>query len=262
MSGRHYLPRAQDKFAAWSVQFNNYIAAHAQELDLTQQDVMEYNDKHTAMMVAMAILRSPSTRGPARTQAKNDAMAAVRRAARTLAQRICANRNVTATQRMDMQLPLGRPGGRRPATKPPRTAPNVYVKALNGEQLEVQLRDVELPTSRAKPRGVSHAQILMYLGDDPPKDDLGWRVGGMATRTRYVLQLRRAARAGMIVWVTARWVSTRAQAGPLATPACTMVPLGITRPARRVDDEHGQETGRPTLLTAGNQNASARAKAA
>lgn len=233
MPGKHFFPRAQDAFVQWSVVFNNYIAAHAQELQLSPEQVNEYNQKHTAMMVAVASALNPSTRGPSQTRAKNSAIAAVRKTARELARQIRARVDVTPEQRHNMGLAQRNPGGRHPRSKQPATAPRIWISVLGGDQLEVHLRDCE-STGRARPRGVFGAILCMHIGDHPPEDIRAWRSAGTVTRTKHPLTLPKDAKPGMIVWVTACWLSTRGEPGPYAEPAHTMAPLALGGIAARI----------------------------
>ena len=52
MSGRHFMPRAQQDFAAWSTVFNSYMAAHGERLGVSPQQVADYDQKHQTMMAA------------------------------------------------------------------------------------------------------------------------------------------------------------------------------------------------------------------
>jgi len=227
MSATDFLPRREADLRGWSCNFSEKINADPEAIGLTAAQAADYSAKHDAFITAYRLANEPCTRTRPSITAKNDALRAVRRAARQLAKIIHAARKATNAQKASLGLTVRRPGGRHAHLPRPRTAPHLLARSVTGRRVELRLRDPGEPTKRGRPSGVDRAVILMYIGDRPPADRSQWRWRGMTTRTRYAAMMPHDASPGTPVWFTARWENKRGEGGPLASPICAYAQHGL-----------------------------------
>lgn len=112
----------------------------------------------------------------------------------------------------------------RTPVPPPTTAPFV-VSAIAQSALSQQLefRDQGTPSKRAKPSGVTGAEIWCKVGAPAPIDGTGCTFIGLDTRTPYLAEFD-PEDSGKAVWYVLRWVSTTGEPGPWGPVFAAVVP--------------------------------------
>ena len=76
----------------------------------------------------------------------------------------------------------------------------------------IEFRDQSTPSKRAKPAGVTGAEVWCKVGPPAPLEGTGCTFLGLDTRTPYLAEFD-PADSGKAVWYVLRWVSTTGQPG-------------------------------------------------
>ena len=80
----------------------------------------------------------------------------------------------------------------------------------------------ELLTRRAaKPRGVSGATLLSFVGDEPPTSISAWKYTGLTGSVNCTVRFNGNPPPGTKVWIAAFWFSFRNERGPTSAPVST-----------------------------------------
>lgn len=113
--------------------------------------------------------------------------------------------------------------GRTPVP-PPTTAP-IVISAMPQAALHqvIEFRDQSTPSKRAKPAGVTGAEVWCKVGAPAPVDGTGCTFLGLDTRTPYLAEFD-TEDSGKAVWYVLRWVSTTGQPGPWGPVFAAVVP--------------------------------------
>jgi len=110
-----------------------------------------------------------------------------------------ARPETTVWQRSSLGLRTSSAGGHRPRIAKPDHAPILHVAYPRGNRLPIQLRDRSSPTNRGKPRGVSGAVVLTFVGDNPPGPGEHWRFRNVS-RTTLQMEFPSSLLPGTKVW--------------------------------------------------------------
>lgn len=214
---RDFFPRAEFQVLTWSRNFVDRIESNWAAYGLTEAQVIEYRALHDAFAEAFGKANSPKERTPSGIVTKDAARLALERRARKLAAIIRSMPFVTDPERLSLGL-SARPPKRRRRIPPPTHPPTIRVTDVKGSLVSITLRDSREPTRRARPRDVTGAVLLWYVGETPPRDlegwSFGWHTGGMRVKVRFEQSLSPGTR----VWITACWANRRGEGGPFSTP--------------------------------------------
>ena len=134
---------------------------------------------------------------------------------------------ITDTQKSCLGLTINTPGGRSRRIPRPRTQPNVWIEHHAHLLYKVRLRDPQTPTRRSRSEDVALAAIYIYVGDAPPRDFSDWKMLEIVTRMNQLIELPTGMEPGATVWVIARWLSLRDEAGHWAKPFYTFAPMRL-----------------------------------
>lgn len=230
-----FLPRSDVELLGWSRNFLSRTAAAPEVFTLPPELVAEYATRHEAFLEAFALAAEPLTRTPVVIKEKAQARAALVDLARRLASRIRATPAVTDPMRVEIGLPPRKP--RRRYVPPPEHAPRVTL--VETKQQTVRLRLNTHDSTRSMPAGAIGAVIRAYIGDTPPppSDREQWRLQAMTSRSRVDVRFKEPHPFGTRVWLTASWMTARAEESPISTPVGVrllgglIVPDGLRRAA-------------------------------
>jgi hypothetical protein len=217
-----FLPRRDAELLAWSSCFDSNIYADPESFGLSADMAAEYRTLHLAFAEAYRAAVAPGERTAGKIAAKDGARAALKDKARELAGVVKANPGVTATQWINLAL-RGPQGGRRIAHPRPGDAPRVTVRQRGGSRFRVTLRDVSMPTSTAKPKGVGSACLQYSTGQTPPAAGRGLKYLAAPTRTTMDVTIPGSLPAGTRVWIIAQWSSPNGRRGPASDPSMTWI---------------------------------------
>lgn len=215
-----FLPRRTADLLTWSANFDRTLAADPARFGLTPADAAAYAEAHAAFAAAYGTAADPLTRSPANILAKDEAEAALKRAARMLAgQARSYSRGNRAAQSALATLGLRAGGARRRRIARPADAPVLFIDWPRGHTVPLRLADASSPSRRGKPPGVSGATVFTFVGEEPPGNDgPGWVYRTHTGRARLTIDFPASLPPGTKVWITACWFNPRGEASPYARP--------------------------------------------
>jgi hypothetical protein len=114
------------------------------------------------------------------------------------------------------------PGGKSPAIHAPASVPFIVVLQVLGHTIRVRLHDTE-SAGRGKPRGAAWAVVHYFVGETAPANLSAWQVGCYMSETTGDVKLCPDYPPGARVWLSANWLSARAQSGHGSAPIQTHI---------------------------------------
>jgi hypothetical protein len=208
MSGKDYLPAADQELDIWALSFYDTLKANYVEWGLpdpTTSVGVPVNIFHKALEAAHG-----EYRGPRLTQVKNQAKAAMEAAIRDyVMNNIAHNKNITGAMRVAMGL-NPHDGGRSPNPTPTEL---VEVTLTEDGPMRARLDfKVRGSANRRRPDGCNGAVMYIGVGDKPAAGRGELHDGGLVTRTPRRLHFTADER-GKFVSVSLCWQSTRGDRG-------------------------------------------------
>ena len=170
----------------------------------------------------LRIATAPATIGRYDTQLKNDALTALKAAAKPIVAILRTNPAVTDAQRT--QLGIRNRTSPTPAPLPGRA--EVTAMLTGPTSVRVIVSDPLSPSRRGKPRGVRAVAVRAVLttGEDrPPADPAQWPLAQLSGRATVDL-FWPAMSAETTVWVCCAWVNSRMEHGEASVCATVRLP--------------------------------------
>jgi hypothetical protein len=224
MASTNFLPDRESDLLTWSVNFDTKITASPTDYGLTADQATAYGTLHSAFADAYQTANNPDTRSPSNIVAKDVAKDALINNARMLARIVQATPAVTPEQKSELGLTV-RDVEPTPIP-PPASWPKLEIVAVNGRTVQIRLSDLENPTRRGKPEGVSGATVLSFVGEEAPSDPGLYKFEGNTSRTTASVEFPITVAEGAKVWLTAFWFNNRKQSGPACEPVGTNLQIG------------------------------------
>ncbi len=209
-----YIPRADAEFDAWLGNFEAYAAGHLAGLGLVAGDLAPVSAAQSAWASAYEDLVAAQNAAQAARQAKDAARTVVESAVRPLVRRLQASASVDHAERAALGITV--PDTTPTPVGPPTTRPVVKVDARQRLQHTIHFTDEATPTRKARPAGVSGAEIWVHVApvaDAPPIDPAALTFIALDTRTPYTLDFD-GPDGGQNAHYMLRWLSTTGQKGP------------------------------------------------
>lgn len=206
-----YVPRSDADFDLWQgnllTQLKSdkprFALSSESETDLTalQDDWQRKNDAHVQAQAAAA----------AASVAKDDARDAFETALRQQVRQTQSAPGVTDSDRAQLGITIRDTQPTAPAA--PTTRPVAQVDTRQRLRHALMVTDEMTPTSRAKPKGVSHYEVWVKVGDAAPVDASQLRFLDTSTTSSFVVDYE-GADGGKTAHYMLRWVNSRKQKGP------------------------------------------------
>lgn len=218
-----YLPAADAAFGPWLQNFVVYANAHLADLGIPLNDLIPVIDAHEAWKTAYAAHLAAQAAAQSATQGKEAARAAAEAAVRALVRRFQASPAVSDAERAALGITV--PDATPSPVGPPASPPVVKVEAVARLRHVIHFADAATPTKKAKPPGVSGAEIWVKLApvaDPVPTDPKALTFVALDTRTPYTLDFD-AADGGKNAHYMLRWVNTKGEKGPWSETATATV---------------------------------------
>ncbi|HWL93274.1 MAG TPA: hypothetical protein VNT79_07045 [Phycisphaerae bacterium] len=221
MSTRNYIPRADPAFDTWQANYVAYAVAHHRRLDLDDRDVSDLEDAQSAWNNGFGQLPEARSFLASVLAEKDAARRAFEGLIRKLSGQIQANPAIEDAQRAALGLTI--PDPTRSPVAVPATFPVLSIDA--GQRLLHRLRFVDSlsPLRRGKPAGVIALELRQCLtpaasATSPafaggPTDPALFVFAGLFTRSPARVTFG-GDDAGKMAHYCARWINTRAEAGP------------------------------------------------
>ena len=215
-----YIPAADGAFDAWQEVFVAYVALNAVALGLDAADATALTAANGTWTAAYSAHQTVQATAQSMRQNKDDARGGLEELVRSAVRRIQASPTTTDTQREALGITV--PDAIASAAAPPTTRPVVIVDTSQRLRHVIAFADESTPTKKAKPKGVSGAEIWVKVGDPPPVDPSELAFLSLDTRTPYTAEYD-GADGGKTAHYMVRWVSTRGDKGPWSETASATI---------------------------------------
>ena len=206
-----FFPRQHAALGPWFNQLAAACAAHKTVLNLSDPKVAAlqgagttWGNDYSAFLNAQAALNAAAES----MRSSRDACVSLAREITRLTQ---ANQAATAELKREMGLPVH--DTRPPRAPAPATCPVLTVDTSQRLQHTLKWRDEATPRSRAKPKGVTEAQLWSKIGGAAPVDPSECRFMGASSQSSLVLDYA-GADAGKPAYYLARWKNAHNECGP------------------------------------------------
>lgn len=220
-----YIPPTDVGVRDWGANFSLLVEAQATQLGVPETTAEDLRAKFTAYNAALTKAIDPATRGKAVIFTKNATKKAFVAYARSVAQQIVANMDVSDLKKLELGLTV-RSTTRTPIP-PPTERPFIKVAKVDGRTVTLRLQqDSE---RRAKPAKVAGATIFVGYGPDAPQTMADWEYYTATGRTTVEIDFPPSA-TGDTVWITAFWQNAKDESGPAAFPVSISLPAGGVLP--------------------------------
>lgn len=229
-SGGHYIPRPDGAFDGWAHNFINTVLPYYFREGLDDAPVVaaslaltEWEKAYLAHTAAQAAAESAAAR-------KRDARAAFEDTVRPIVAFVQAYPNTTNPDRAAMGITV-RDTGATPVPTP-TSRPQARVESARGLTQNLRFVDAATPTRRAKPKGMTGAEVWLALtgpNEPPPPPNAPGASGAgpyqyVATNSSGSLRADFTnAQAGMTAHYLLCWVNRRGEKGPWSEPASATV---------------------------------------
>lgn len=230
ISRTSYMPKRKAEQVAWAQTFDNVVRPNATEYGVPEELMTQFTALNSALQTAWTAAQEPSTRTRGTVAAANNALVAMKVAARNLVSIIQGTPGVSDQMKLDAGLTVRKT---HPSPKPaPTESPFIQVKRVNGRNVTIELRqDAE---RRAKPAAVQNALIFTYTGQSAPQDTNLWQFVMTTTNTTVQIPFP-PSETGDRVWITAMWSNAKSETGPAAEPVSVNLPAGGLLPAEATE---------------------------
>lgn len=203
------------KLLDWSRAFGDRINAQPAVYGISVDQAAAFAGLQEAFAAAMQG-NLPTIRCTASTSIKNATRAALVAEARVLVNLINGQKTVTDAQKIELGVTVR--SMPTPAPTPDQT-PRLTIVSVIGWTVRLRLNSAT--AGRSKPVGVLGATLFSFSGDAPPTDLSQWRFQGNFGRNTIERSFSPTLGPGARVWLTAQWMNTRLQSGPLGRPIST-----------------------------------------
>lgn len=212
-----------------SADFSSKITATPTAFGLTAADATALAGDVTAYTAAYNAAVDPATRTKSTIVAKDAAKILLEARMRGFGRIIQADPSVTNAQRADLGLTIR---ATHPApVPPPATRPIASVISIYQRTVKVRLVDETTPTSRAKPAGVSEAEVFTHVGATAPASMDDWTYQGQASKTTFDITFPDSVASGSKVWIAARWCNRKGEHGNTSEPVAAILTGSVAEAA-------------------------------
>ena len=208
--------------------FKNVLNAGPADYGISLSQAAHFGDLANRFTAAFALCNNNDTNSQSATVAKNEAKRAAIADARMLAGIIQKYPATTDTQRSVLGLTVPSKPSR---ILPPADRPMIRIVSVVGRTVRIWVRDSQAATRRIKPDGVMAGCIYSYVGETPPTDLIAYRFEQTTSKTSAEIVFPASVASGATVWLCARWINPRGEAGPASSAISTTLQGGVARAA-------------------------------
>ncbi|HEX8521558.1 MAG TPA: hypothetical protein VF669_04820 [Tepidisphaeraceae bacterium] len=216
---KDWIMKKESEFIVQAADFTAKIAAAPTSYGLSSSDATALSTDNTAAQAAYELAADPATRTKPIVEDKDTKLAVLEARMRSYGKRINANSSVTNAQKASLGLTIKSAPAPIPA---PSTMPSISVVSSFQRSVRVKMTD-SATGKKAKPAGVSEAEVFTHIGATAPANMDDWKYQGQATRSLFDITFPATVQSGAKVWIVARWCNERGQAGPFGSPVGTII---------------------------------------
>ena len=214
-----FLPRKETDLRSWGANFTARIPPMVQRFNISQQLVDDCIAAYGRFRDALRVCQDPGTATVPATRVKTDALVEFKQAARVVAGLLRSQSQLSDGELVLLGLRQRRkPRKRIPS---PATAPLLQVEHAHSGTIKVMVFDKANIWRIARPANTEGVGLVWHEGEHPPST--GWRPLKFSGSTRLGVDLPAHLPPGTRIWISAYWLGTRKQAGPLAAPVSIVI---------------------------------------
>jgi hypothetical protein len=214
------MPAKKSEQVAWSDRFNTVVGGEPL-YGVPTALMTQFALLNTTLQGAWDTASNPATRTKGNTAELDNALKAMKKAAKNIVSIIQGTPSVTDKMKIDAGLTV-----RKTHNTPvpvPSQQPFIRVKNITGRTVTLELcQDLH---KRAKPTGVSGATVLTATGGVDLKAADSWKFATNTSITTVEIPFPPSA-TGDTVYVSAFWFNSKKESGPAAEPLAIQLPAG------------------------------------
>lgn len=211
------FPRRDGDVLPFLLHFHQQIAAAREALGVSEAELAKLAAAVERFEVAM-LACEPTVRNQVAVIAKDEACAAAKAFAYSVAMTIAGRINISAAQKAALNI---RP--RKPRTRSHCPTERPFVSISSGANRSIDLRVGAGPSTVP---GVASVLVYTFVGTDYPADVSLWQFHAALGRPRCRIDFPDTLPAGAQVWACAAYCSRRGERGPTSVPVTTHLQIG------------------------------------
>jgi hypothetical protein len=214
-----FLPSRENELLTWSASMSQQISADPGAFSVSQQDADRLAAAVSSYASAFRTAFEPRTNSTVARGEKRESKKALKLEVRRVARII---RAAGVAEPKLLELGLRRHDSTLTPSQTPDTPPELQLGPCTNGILPIRLQEKDA-TRRGRPRATAGAMVFVHYGDEAPPDVDAWSKQMLTGRTRVSIIIPPATPLGTRLWITACWLGTRLQRGPVAFPLSTRV---------------------------------------
>lgn len=224
-----YIPGREPELVTWASDFAANVAAIGPAaIGLTPAQQTDLQAKVDDFVAAYGVATNMATRTRPAIQTKDLLKRQMVQTIRQLAGVIQKHPGTTDAQRAQLGLTIP---AERQSVGIPGEAPDMDIVSVIGRVVRSRVHSAQSASRRGKPPYCIGCVVYSYVGATPPTDPAEWRHEGMTTKTTFDVTFPDSVPNGSTVFLTARWVNEKLQAGPSCEPVSTILQGGAAQAA-------------------------------
>ena len=223
---RNFYSGTESELAGGSANMVSILTPDPGSFGITSEQLASYSALASEFRDLLMLSTSPSTRTPVAIAGKKRAKRLLKTASAQLGAIIAATVTVSDSQLAALALNARLNRQRRDV---PATPPVVTVISVQARRVMIRVREAE-SQRRGLPFGAIGAYLYWFAGDTPPDDPRGYHFYGVTTRAKTQIDFPNSVPSGATVWLSACWVSGRAETSTPSDPTNFTIQGGAVTP--------------------------------
>lgn len=207
-----YIPTNDLEFSSWMENFLGYVTANLAHFGLVEADVEPLIGETTGFQTAFTDYRTKREATKTASRGKKEARTDLETELRAMVARVQAYPETTNLDRESLGIPVRGTGGSPQSIEFEDNKPHpvIDIRQRFNHVLRIENQST-LGTSKAKPKGVKHAEIWIKIGGDS-EDMNGYVFYGVASKSPHPVKFD-PSDANKLAHYRLRWVSTKNEPG-------------------------------------------------
>jgi hypothetical protein len=217
-----YIPRPDNLFLAWIVNFLKYLFPSLTRLNFPHDVYQNLTEQRDDFTIKLEAAEDPSTRTPLTVAAKNASRKTLEESVRQAVKEYLINNHLLTEE--DFKG-LGLPIHKTTRTPSPvaTTYPEFFIDSSVIRRVTIHFFDQGKAKSKAKPAGQHGAEIRWAILDMPPASVADLIHSSFDTHTPFTLEFDENQR-GKTVYFCLCWENTRGEKGPWSEIGNAIIP--------------------------------------
>jgi hypothetical protein len=201
---KDYVPDTEAQFVSWLKNLSTGIDAHKGSLNLNAANITSLTAMQTSYQQAFEEEEAARINYEAKRQARVTLREQSEAQARSIVRMIQADPNTTDELRAELQIPIR--DKTQTAPSPITTRPIITIDFSQRRQHELDFRDSDTPTRRARPANARGCEFRSYVGGAPPTGLDQFKYVDTDTSTPFTVRYGDED-AGKTAYYVGRWIN-------------------------------------------------------